>query len=72
VWTVRASTIASQAYRAAGGANFSAIIAVIELARSDESAFARRVVDRSGLDWLQVRPSYNAFFDSLPKIVVPQ
>ncbi|GMO16430.1 MULTISPECIES: asparagine synthase (glutamine-hydrolyzing) [Bradyrhizobium] len=66
------ATIASQAYRAAGGANFSAITAVSELASSDESAFARRVVDRSGLDWHQVRPSYDDFVDSLPKIVDAQ
>ncbi|OSJ14103.1 asparagine synthase (glutamine-hydrolyzing) [Bradyrhizobium canariense] len=66
------ATIASGLYRAAGGGRFSAITAVSELASSDESAFARRVVDRSGLDWHQVRPTYDDFVDSLPDVVAAQ
>jgi asparagine synthase (glutamine-hydrolysing) len=66
------ATIASELYRAARGGDFSAITAVSELASSDESAFARRVVERNHLDWYQVRPSYDDFIASLPDVVDAQ
>ena len=66
------ATVASQIYGADGGGAFSAITAVSELARSDESQYARLVVDRSGLEWHQVKPSYDDFVSSLPNVVNAQ
>jgi asparagine synthase (glutamine-hydrolysing) len=66
------ATIASALYRKSSRAAFSAITAVSEQESTNEAEFARKVVDASGLDWIQVRPSYRDFVDSLPKIVETQ
>jgi asparagine synthase (glutamine-hydrolysing) len=66
------ATVASRFYHDSSADTFSAVTAVSEEAKSDESAFARMVADASGLNWLTVRPSYKEFADSLPQVVESQ
>jgi asparagine synthase (glutamine-hydrolysing) len=45
---------------------------VSEQASNDESIYAKQVVDRCGLRWLRVRPSYEDFAETLPAVVRAQ
>lgn len=55
------STIAALNYGRENDIPFSAITAVSTQASNDESAFARLVVENSGLEWFTVCPSYEDF-----------
>ncbi|MCO4089683.1 MAG: asparagine synthase (glutamine-hydrolyzing) [Limnohabitans sp.] len=66
------ASIAGPIYKRASGLNFSAITAISEQESNDESAYAKKVVDHSNLNWLQVKPSYQDFVDSLPSVVKSQ
>lgn len=67
------ATIASEMYRAdSGGQAFSAITAISEDPLTDESGFAKQIVDRSGLNWITVRPDYNDFRNAIDAVVRTQ
>lgn len=67
------ATIASEMYRAnSGGQAFSAITAISEDPLTDESAFAKQIVDQSGLNWITVRPGYNDFREAIDSVVRTQ
>lgn len=66
------ATVASALYRKSSDIAFSAITAVSEQESTNEAEFARKVVNAGGLDWIQVRPRYRDFVDTLPKIVETQ
>lgn len=66
------ATVASDLYHAESNENFAAITAVSEDPKSDESGFARMVVDRQRLNWLTVRPGYKDFADNLLAVVRAQ
>jgi asparagine synthase (glutamine-hydrolysing) len=66
------ATIASQIYREDSGQNFSAITAISEDPSSDESNFAKMVVEHSQLKWHTVRPEYSDFRNLIEKVVVAQ
>jgi len=66
------ATIASDLYHTESTEAFAAITAVSEDPKSDESAFAKMVVDKQNLNWLTIKPSYQDFADSLPAVVRTQ
>lgn len=66
------ATLASDIYRADSGQAFSAITAISEDPATDESAFARQIVEQSGLEWLTVKPDGNAFRDAIDAVVRTQ
>jgi asparagine synthase (glutamine-hydrolysing) len=66
------ATVASSLYHDSSAEPFSAITAVSEEAKSDESGFAGMVAQASGLNWLTVRPGYRDFADCLPHVVESQ
>jgi asparagine synthase (glutamine-hydrolysing) len=55
------ATIAARSYRANGGGKFSAITVLGDDPGSDESQFARAVVDREHLDWIALPKCYRDF-----------
>lgn len=66
------ATLASNLVGSKGPTSFNAITAISEDKTTDETPFARSVVEHSHLDWVRVKPSYQDFTDSLPSIVVAQ
>ncbi len=66
------ASLASPIYNAATGQKFSAITAISEDDATDESAFAKKVIDRSSLDWHTVRPTYEDFRMVLDQVVSAQ
>ncbi len=66
------AAVASSIYRESTSEAFSAITAVSEQASNDESVYARRVVDRCGLRWITVRPTYEDFVETLQAVVRAQ
>lgn len=66
------ATLASKIYRGASGQAFSAITAISEDPATDESAFARQIVEQSGLEWLTVKPDVNDFENSIDAVVRTQ
>lgn len=66
------ATVASELLAKSTQDRFAAITAVSEDAERDESAFAEAIVDRRGLEWLTVKPSYADFAESLREVVRAQ
>ncbi|VVE20255.1 asparagine synthase (glutamine-hydrolyzing) [Pandoraea eparura] len=67
------ATLAATRYKSNGAADrFVGITAVSESARSDESAFAKDVVERADLEWVSLRPTYEDFVATLPEVVKAQ
>lgn len=66
------ATIASELLASAGEQRFAAITAVSEDVERDESSYAEAIVDRHGLEWLTVRPSYEVFAQTVSEVVRAQ
>lgn len=67
------AVIAGEMYRAdSGGQDFSAITAISEDRLTDESAFAKQIVDRASLKWMTVRPDYDDFHGAVDAVVRTQ
>ena len=66
------ATIASDIYHTESTEAFAAITAISEDPKSDESGFAKMVVDKQKLTWLTIKPSYQDFTDNLPAVVRTQ
>lgn len=66
------ATLAARSYSQQTTEKFRAITAVSEESQKDESAYAKMVVEREGLDWLKVKPDYEAFKAVLPEVVKAQ
>jgi len=66
------AALASEPYRAARGERFRAITAVSEEPGNDETPFAGAVAQRSGLDWITIRPSAADFAATIEDVVRTQ
>ncbi len=66
------AALAADPYRGARGERFRAITAVSEEPGNDETPFAKAVVERSGLDWITVRPTYEDFAATIDEVVRTQ
>jgi asparagine synthase (glutamine-hydrolysing) len=66
------ATLAAAPYEQARGERFRAITAVSEEPGNDETPFARAVVERAGLDWITVRPTYADFAATIDDVVRTQ
>lgn len=66
------ATIASKLYRDKSGNNFSAITAISENIKYDESKYAKVVVESSRLEWLKTEPSYDDFVKSIDNVIFYQ
>jgi asparagine synthase (glutamine-hydrolysing) len=66
------ATLAARQYSYEANAAFSAITAISEDPGTDESQFAKGIVDASGLDWIRLRPTYDDFRESLHEAVEAQ
>lgn len=66
------AVLAAPIYETASGKPFSAITAVSEQESNNEASYAQMVVEHSQLNWLQIRPSFCDFLDSLPAVVRAQ
>lgn len=66
------ASIAAPLYQSSSGRAFRGITAVSEQASNNESQYAQQVIEHSGMSWIQVRPSYADFVDSLPHLVLTQ
>jgi asparagine synthase (glutamine-hydrolysing) len=66
------AALAAAPYRSARGERFRAITAVSEERANDESPFARSVVERSGLEWITVRPTADDFAACIADVVRTQ
>lgn len=66
------AALASARHAAHSGEKFVGITAVSESIRSDESAFAKAVVERSNLEWVPLKPTYDDFVATLPDVVRAQ
>jgi asparagine synthase (glutamine-hydrolysing) len=66
------ATLAARQYSSAADVAFSAITAISEDPITDESQFAKGIVDASHLDWIRLRPSYEDFRESLDEAVEAQ
>ncbi len=66
------ATLAETLYSRDATVPFSAITAVSEQENNDESRYAARVVEHSGLNWIRVKPTYEDFRESLPAVIKTQ
>lgn len=66
------ATLAAEAYGQQSSQAFSAITAISEDPATDESQFARRIVESSGLDWITVKPGYADFRETIDAVVRAQ
>jgi len=66
------ASLAAENYRPGSGRAFSAITAVSEQESNNEAAYAKLVVEHGGMEWLQVKPSYEDFLGSLDAVVRAQ
>ena len=66
------ASIAAPLYQSAAGRSFNGITAVSEQESNNEAEYARQIIEFSKMQWLQVKPSYANFLDSLPHIVDSQ
>jgi asparagine synthase (glutamine-hydrolysing) len=66
------ATRAAESYRRASQQDFSAITAISEDRATDESEFARLVVEASRLKWLTVKPGYEDFRAAIDAVVRAQ
>lgn len=66
------AAIASSLVREAQGPRFTAITAASESPATDETEYARMVVDRADLNWHVIRPDFASFSDTLVQVVRAQ
>lgn len=66
------ASLASPKYQAASGTSFTGITAVSEQASNNEAEYASKVIAYSDMNWLQVKPSYEDFLESMPHVVRTQ
>lgn len=66
------ATLAGEAYRLQTGQAFSAITAISEDTGTDESGFARSIVEHVGLDWITITPGYDEFRAAINDVVRAQ
>ena len=66
------ASLAASRYSALTGNQFSAITAVRSDAATDESGFARQIVNQNGLNWLTICPTGEDFLASLPSMLYHQ
>ena len=66
------ASIAAPLYRASSGSAFFGITAVSEQESNNEADYARQVIEHSAMNWLQVKPGYQDFCESLPNLVWTQ
>lgn len=66
------ASIAAPLYLSSAGRQFNGITAVSEQADNNESVYAQQIIAHSNMTWLQVRPNYTDFVDSLPHLVSTQ
>lgn len=66
------ATLAAAEYRKSTEQPFTAVTAVSEDPATDESAYARRVVDDCGLQWIRLTPGYEDFRSVLDQVVIAQ
>jgi len=66
------ATLAARQYSSEADVAFSAITAISQDPRTDESEFAKGIVDAACLDWITLRPTYEDFRDSLSEAVAAQ
>ena len=66
------ATLAARQYSSEAEGAFSAITAISEDPSTDESQFAKGIVEASGLDWIRLRPTYEDFRESLHEAVEAQ
>lgn len=66
------ATLAGAAYRLQTGQPFSAITAISEDPATDESGFARSIVEHAGLDWITIKPGYDDFRAAIDGVVRAQ
>lgn len=66
------ATLAGRRYTSDSERSFSAITAISEDPATDESSYARIIVEREGLDWITVKPTYEDFRQSLESVVRAQ
>lgn len=66
------ATRAARSYRHASQRDFSAITAISEDPATDESEFARLVVEDAGLKWITVKPGYDDFRAAIDAVVRAQ
>jgi asparagine synthase (glutamine-hydrolysing) len=66
------ATLAAEFYAKGTDVPFSAITAISEQEDNNEALYAAQVVEHSGLNWIQVKPDYEAFCESLPEVVRAQ
>lgn len=63
------ATLAAPRYRAASGERFRALTAVSTEEQNNEEGFARQVVEGAGLEWIRVRPEFDAFQQALTDVI---
>jgi asparagine synthase (glutamine-hydrolysing) len=66
------ATLASRDYTKKRAEKFRAITAISEDITNDESSFAKIIVEQEDLNWLKVKPDYDAFINALPEVVRAQ
>lgn len=66
------ASIAAPLYRTSSGKPFFGITAVSEQESNNEAEYARLVIEHSSMNWLQVKPGYQDFCESLPNLVWTQ
>ncbi|MES2984414.1 MAG: asparagine synthase (glutamine-hydrolyzing) [Pseudomonadota bacterium] len=66
------STVATLASELSADGSFAAITAVSEQESNNEVAYAQKVASHCGLDWYQVKPTYEDFVESLSAVVTTQ
>jgi asparagine synthase (glutamine-hydrolysing) len=66
------ATLAAELYGKDRTPSFAGITAISEDPATDESVFAKRIVDSSGLDWITVRPGYDDFCKMINPVVRAQ
>lgn len=66
------ASIAAPLYKSSSGMAFSGITAVSEQESNNEAAYAKQVIDFHDMRWLQVKPKYSDFLDSLSNVVWAQ
>ena len=66
------ASLAADLRRQDGSSRFSAITAVSEDRRTDESGYAKAVVHHANLDWHPIQPDYDLFADTLQEVVRAQ
>jgi asparagine synthase (glutamine-hydrolysing) len=63
------ATLASRIYRKSSTQKFAAITAKSIEEATDESHFAKKVVEKADLDWYLTEPTYQEFCDKIDKII---